>query len=44
MLCWSAEADEKKCPKLTKFTKHFNTVSQWYAHSYIASYYYTGMQ
>lgn len=30
MLCWAAEADEEKSPGLTKFTEHFNNVSQWY--------------
>ncbi|XP_065918716.1 rap guanine nucleotide exchange factor 1-like [Dysidea avara] len=29
MLCWAAEADEEKSPGLTKFTEHFNNVSQW---------------
>ena len=31
MLSWAAEADEEKSPGLTKFTEHFNNVSQWYA-------------
>jgi len=34
MLCWAAEADEEKSPGLTKFTEHFNNVSQWYVHNY----------
>lgn len=29
MLSWAAEADEEKSPGLTKFTEHFNNVSQW---------------
>jgi len=34
MLCWAAEADEEKSPGLTKFTEHFNNVSQWSVKNY----------
>lgn len=29
MLFWAKDHDEEKCPQLTLFTTHFNSVSQW---------------
>jgi len=29
MLYWAAEQNEEKSPELTRFTMHFNNVSQW---------------
>ena len=29
MLLWAKEQNEEKSPTLTRFTEHFNNVSQW---------------